>query len=147
MMKWLFLAVFLTFGIVSMAPIADACDERYLLKRMLVEQQLAWNEGNIDGFMQAYWKSPHLRFASGGKVTRGWYETLKGYHERYPDRAAMGKLSFDVLEIMMFGDDDATMFGRWTLTRANDKPGGLFTLMFKRFDGDWKIVSDHTSSN
>ncbi len=146
-MKRLFLAVFIVFGTIASLSPASACDDRYVLERVLMDQQAAWNEGNIESFMRGYWKSPRLRFASGGNVTHGWLETLRGYHERYPDRAAMGRLSFELLEINLLSDDNATVFGRWSLMRANDRPGGLFTLMFKKIEGEWKIVSDHTSSN
>lgn len=109
-------------------------------------QQVAWNAGDIDGFMQGYWQSPDLRFASGGSVTRGWQATRDRYHARYSDRALMGELSFDQLEITMLGDDGSVVHGAWALERAQDRPSGLFTLIFNKIDGDWKIVSDTTTS-
>src|SRR5690606_2650838 len=64
------------------------------IQRILSEQQQAWNRGDIDAFMQHYLKSDALTFSSGGRVTRGWKQTLENYRKRYPDRAAMGKLEF-----------------------------------------------------
>ena len=96
--------------------------------------------------METYWKSPELRFASGGKVTFGWQETLKGYLKRYPDRAAMGFLEFSDLDIRVLSGDDALAFGAWKLERQHDQPHGLFTLLLRRFDEGWRIVHDHTSS-
>ena len=109
-------------------------------------QQTAWNSGDIDGFMQGYWVSPDLRFASGGTVTRGWQATRDRYHERYSDRAIMGQLTFDQIEIVELADDAAIVHGAWALQREHDRPAGLFTLVFRQIDGNWKIVSDTTTS-
>jgi hypothetical protein len=112
----------------------------------ILKGQTAWNEGSIEGYMETYWKSSKLRFASGGKVTFGWQATLDGYLKRYPERAAMGRLEFTDLDIRVMGPDDALAFGKWRLFRENDEPHGLFTLQLRRFDEGWRIVHDHTSS-
>ncbi|MCR9080497.1 MAG: nuclear transport factor 2 family protein [Hyphomonadaceae bacterium] len=125
---------------------AEATSPEVQLLTILEDQQAAWNTGDIDGFMSAYWQSPDLRFASGGTVTSGWQSTRDRYHERYSNRALMGQLSFDALEFDLLGDDAAIVHGRWALTREADRPSGLFTLLFKQIDGEWKIVSDTTTS-
>ncbi|PHR92197.1 MAG: DUF4440 domain-containing protein [Robiginitomaculum sp.] len=117
------------------------------ITEMLATQDAAWNAGDIEGFMEDYWKSEDLRFASGGKVNRGWQATLENYKTRYPDKDAMGALSFRDLEIKILSREYAQVFGRWELIRATDKPGGLFTLLVQNIDGKWVVVSDHTSSN
>lgn len=116
------------------------------ITEILTNQDAAWNRGDIDAFMQDYWKSEDLRFASAGNVNRGWQATMDGYKTRYPDKATMGTLSFTDLEIKVLSDEYAQVFGRWKLERENDEPGGLFTLLFQKIDGKWLIVSDHTSS-
>lgn len=113
---------------------------------VISDQQAAWNSGDIDGFMSAYWASPELRFASGGTVTYGWQATRDRYHARYSNRALMGELLFDDLEVNALGEAAAAVHGRWALARESDRPSGLFTLIFKKIDGDWKIVSDTTTS-
>src|SRR5437899_6906193 len=52
------------------------------IKHMLVSQIEAWNHGQIEGFMQGYWRSPDLTFYSGGTVTKGWEPTLQRYRQR-----------------------------------------------------------------
>lgn len=116
------------------------------LLALITDQQTSWNAGDIDGFMSAYWNSPELRFASGGTVTYGWQETRDRYHARYSNRALMGQLLFDDLEFNLLGSGAAVVHGRWALERESDRPWGLFTLVFKQIDGDWKIVSDTTTS-
>ncbi|MEP1144864.1 MAG: DUF4440 domain-containing protein [Henriciella sp.] len=113
---------------------------------VMADQETAWNTGDIDGFMQGYWESADLRFASGGSVTKGWEETRTRYHSNYSDRAKMGNLSFDELYVQMLGSDAAVVHGAWALQRDTDQPSGLFTLVFKQIDGSWKIVSDTTTS-
>lgn len=120
------------------------------LKGQIVEtlsrQDAAWNAGDIEGFMQDYWKSEDLRFASRGDVKRGWQVTFDGYMNRYPDKATMGELKFSDLEVQLLSARDALVFGRWELVRASDRPNGLFTLHMQKNDGRWLIMSDHTSS-
>jgi hypothetical protein len=36
--------------------------------------------------------------------------------------------------------------GRWQLTREKDRPWGLYTLILRKIDGEWLIVSDTTTS-
>lgn len=120
--------------------------ERESITDVLMAQQDAWNAGDIDAFMAGYWQSPDLRFASGGSVTRGWQATRDRYHARYSDRSIMGTLSFDQLEVVELSDDAAIVHGAWRLSRENDAPSGLFTLVFRKIDGAWRIVSDTTTS-
>ena len=116
------------------------------IRDMLARQDAAWNRGDIPAFMEDYWQSEDLRFASGGSIKRGYQATLDGYLERYPDKATMGTLSFTDLDIEMMSATDALVFGHWKLQREADAPGGLFTLHIRKIDGEWKIMSDHTSS-
>ncbi len=113
---------------------------------VIAQQQRDWNSGDIDGFMRGYWRSDSLRFASGGDITTGWQATLDRYKARYPDKSTMGILEFDVQNITGMGFSNALIKGRWELTRDKDKPWGLFTLHMRKIDGEWVIVSDHTSS-
>ncbi len=115
------------------------------IKQVIVDQSKAWNRGDIDGFMEGYWKSDKMVFISGNTITRGWQQALDRYKKGYPDKATMGKLLFSELEIEPLSQDAAVVIGRFTLIREKDKPTGLFTLTFKKIDGKWVIVMDHTS--
>ncbi|MCC7293416.1 MAG: DUF4440 domain-containing protein [Phycisphaerales bacterium] len=120
--------------------------DRQAILKVLDDQDRAWNGGDIDSFMIGYWNSPELTFASGGEITRGWKETLERYHKRYPDRQAMGRVSFTETAVKFLGPDAALVLGRWRLER--EKPvGGVFSLVFRRIEGQWLIVHDHTSSS
>ena len=105
----------------------------------------AWNEGDIDEFMGGYLNSDELRFTSGNEVQRGWRQTRRRYHQRYPDRDAMGTLAFENLDVRVLSEHAAMVFGRFRLTRETDAPTGLFTLLFELHGERWLIVADHTS--
>lgn len=113
---------------------------------VLDAQVEAWNEGDIEGFMAGYLRSEELRFTSGSEVRRGWRHTLERYRETYPDRAAMGSLAFEDLDVRVLSEHAAMVFGRFRLTRESDEPTGLFTLLVERHGEQWLIVADHTSS-
>lgn len=119
---------------------------RQQIEQVLAEQARAWNQGNLDGFMEGYAKILTLRFASGGTTTYGWQETLDRYKHRYPDRAAMGTLAFSDLDTTVLSADAAVVFGRWQLRSEKGNPGGLFTLLWRRTEAGWRIVADHTSA-
>ena len=116
------------------------------IQAALSAQQDAWNRGDIDGFMNGYWRSENTVFVSGDEVTRGWQRVLDRYKARYSERAKMGTLTFSETEITLLGNDSALALGSWKLKRANDEPHGRFTLIFRHFPDGWKIVHDHTSS-
>ncbi len=117
-----------------------------LIEQVLSDQAAAWNRGDIDGFMSGYARLSTLRFASGGSVTYGWQETLDRYKQHYPDRAAMGVLTFSNLDVTILSPEVALVFGRWHLKTDKGEPNGLFTLLFRQLDGHWQIVADHTSA-
>lgn len=124
----------------------DAAAEETAIRQLLQRQVEAWNRGDLERFMEGYVHSDSLRFASGARVRRGWTATLERYRKSYPDRAAMGTLTFDQLDVRVLSPQWATVFGAWRLERENDAPHGLFTLLLKRRAGRWRIVHDHTSS-
>ncbi len=115
------------------------------LHNILDVQKNAWNQGDIDKFMQAYWKSEFLTFSSGGKTTRGWQATRDRYRTRYPDKSSMGLLEFSSLETTQLGEAAALTLGKWRLEK--EKPAeGNFSLVWQKLEGQWKIVHDHSSA-
>jgi ketosteroid isomerase-like protein len=115
------------------------------IRQVMEAQTLAWNKGDIDGFMKGYWNSPRLLFVSGANVTRGWQPTIERYKKNYDSRAKMGTLTFSDLEVDVLSKDSATVLGSWALAREADNPKGKFTLIFRKFKDGWKIIHDHTS--
>ena len=118
---------------------------RPAVESILSAQEDAWNRGDLDAFMEHYWKSDELTFSSGGKTTRGWTETLIRYRERYPTPEKMGRLKLRGLEITPLGDSAALVLGQWNVQRESEPLTGNFSLVVRKFDDHWRIVHDHTS--
>ena len=116
------------------------------IQSVIRAQQDAWNRGDIDGFMNGYARSVSTVFISEDSVRRGWETVRARYRQKYSDRAKMGTLSFSDIEINLLSSDVAVVLGRWRLERANDRPHGRFTLIFRRLPGGWRIVHDHTAA-
>jgi ketosteroid isomerase-like protein len=157
--KALFLLAALTLGLSGLPAVvpAQAADSsprsatsaEQAIRGVLDGQVAAWNRGDLDGFMQGYWRSPDLTFYSGGTVSTGWDAARARYQRRYQGKGReMGTLDFSKLEIHSLGSNDAWVGGRWHLKMRNGKDlGGLFTLIFKKQLEGWRIVHDHPSSD
>ena len=128
------------------APRSDAGDPAPAIRAVLDDQVAAWNRGDLDAFMDGYWRSPDLVFTSGGNVQRGWQTTLDRYRASYGGSPeTMGRLTFEDLEIHPLADGAAWALGRWRLDYPDRDMGGVFSLVFRAVDGRWVIVHDHTS--
>lgn len=119
--------------------------EKNELLSILKNQQLAWNSGDIEGFMNGYWKSDSLKFIGKKGLTYGWQNTLENYKKSYPDKSAMGNLLFEIISVESLGEDIALVIGKWQLQRDSDNPNGYYSLIWKKMEGKWVIVADHSS--
>lgn len=115
--------------------------------RGVLDRQVAdWNRGDIPAFMSGYWESPELSMYGSQAPRVGWMTLLQNYQSRYPDRAAMGKLTFKDLKIRSLGDKAAYALGIWRVERASGPIGGYFTVILEFIDEKWVITHDHTSA-
>ena len=134
----------------SMAPARTAAGKRdgaeARIQALLDAQAAAWNRGDIEAFMSGYWKSDKTTFSGANGVFRGWQALLERYRRTYPDRAAMGTLTFSELEITPLAPGAALVLGKWHLERTSGPVGGVFSLVFRKFPEGWRIVHDHTSA-
>jgi ketosteroid isomerase-like protein len=138
--------LFVAVGSMFSQEMPDTARIRQNILAVMEEQVRGWNSGNIEAFMDGYARTDTLRFASGGTVTFGWKNMLERYKKSYPTRTAMGTLTFSGITIDLIAPDAAVAFGTWRLKRGKDEPWGLFTLLFKNINDEWRIVHDHTSS-
>lgn len=108
----------------------------------------AWNRGDLDGFMAAYWKSSELVFFSNGSETRGWQETLDRYRARYQGEGKqMGALDFPQLDFVTLGAEAVLTRGRWRLKMPDGQElGGMTSVIFRKLPEGWRIVHDHSSA-
>jgi ketosteroid isomerase-like protein len=121
--------------------------DRSAILAVLTTQQTDWNKGDIRGFMAGYWNSTELTFAGTRGFTRGWQPVMSRYEKTYADKAAMGTLDFQELELRSLGPDAALVLGKWHLQREAGDVGGIFTLVFQKFPEGWHIIHDHTTQS
>jgi uncharacterized protein (TIGR02246 family) len=117
------------------------------IRKVIEDQQAAWNRQDLEAFMSGYWSSPDLTFFSGARESKGWQAALDRYKKNYQSAGhEMGKLEFANLRIEMLGPEAAFVRGEFHLTMPDGKtPHGLFTLVFRKFPEGWKIIHDHSA--
>ncbi len=119
--------------------------DKLAIQQAMDNQEQCWSRGDLDGFMSGYWKSDSLRFMGKRGITKGWQTTLDNYKKSYPDKATMGKLQFDIVSFEPLDAKGMFVVGKWTLLREKDTLGGYYSLIWRKIDGEWKVVFDHTS--
>jgi uncharacterized protein (TIGR02246 family) len=115
--------------------------------KVLLAQERAWNQGDIEAFASGYKNSPDTIFM-GNELDLGYDSMLSRYKKNYPDRATMGVLSFSDLQPRVLDDRYALVTGRFALERDKKHGGaasGIFSLVFEKTAGGWKIILDHTT--
>lgn len=140
-MKHFLLAACLLFSCNLFAQTSDDA----AIRAVMDVQTNAWNKGDIPAFMETYWKNDSLVFIGKNGPNYGWQNTLEGYKKRYPDTVAMGKLHFDILQVRRLSAAYYFVIGNFHLQRSIGNLSGTFTLIFRKLNGKWIIVADHTS--
>lgn len=142
-MKYLLLACFITTaGVNAQEFSVNVCAE---ITEIVKNQQQEWNKGNIDGYMEAYWKSDSVMFITVKGITWGWNNVREKYLKAYPDQVTRGELFFEELECHDLKGGLVLMTGRWRVSRPVNNASGFFSLIWKKIDGKWRIIYDHTS--
>ena len=114
--------------------------------RIMESQQNAWNRGDLVGFMDGYLKSDSLMFIGKSGVTYGHGATLQRYKTSYPDKQAMGALTFVNRTWIALGPNAGWLMGEWALDRTDaEDASGMYTLLWRNIQGQWVIVADHSS--
>lgn len=113
-----------------------------VIRGVISANAAAWNEGNLDAFMNGYVNSAELLFVRNGVVTTGWREVRKSYDAEIAANAGMGRLSFTDLDVVLNAGDTATVVGRYALTLDEPRSQGVMTLVMKLVDGRWRILQD-----
>ena len=143
-----FCSILLSFSLFALSSslLAQGDPDFLKIEETLHTQSKHWNNGDIDAFMESYWNSDKLQFIGSSGITYGWQETLDGYKERYPDKEAMGKLTFEVLDMTKRSKKVISMVGKFSLERKIGDLSGHFLLIWQKKKGEWVIVADCTSA-
>jgi len=122
----------------------QSADEK-AIRKILYEQTLAWNRGDLDEFMKGYWNNDSLMFIGKSGVTYGYQNTLMNYKKNYSNADEMGTLLFNLLKVQRLSPEYYFVVGKWNLKRNAGDIGGHYNLLFKKIKGQWVIIADHSS--
>lgn len=130
--------------LLSVSAFCQTKDETEV-RNVLARQNQAWNRGDIDAFMIGYWENDSLMFIGKSGVTYGYKNTLSNYKKNYPDTTVMGKLTFTLIQLKQLSPEYFHVTGKYYLTRTIGDASGHFTLVFRKINGKWVVISDHSS--
>jgi len=120
----------------------DQQTDKMAIQAVMDAQQEDWSNGDLEGFMRGYWKSDSLKFYSSRGITYGWQKTLENYKKGYPAKAHSGTLKFNIRDISKIDGNAYFVMGEFYLTREVGDANGVFMIIFKKIDGEWKIIAD-----
>ena len=131
-----------TFSLLGCKEQSSLEDDKKAITAVLKEQQQAWSEGDLEEFMQGYWKSDSLKFYGSSGLTYGWEQTLVNYKKGYPTKEHTGTLHFVINDMTKIEDNAYYVMGEYHLKRKVGDANGVFMIIFKRINGSWKIIAD-----
>lgn len=142
-----YIRIILIAGFLFMANQDAWCQDKNetAIRKILTEQTIHWNEGNLDKFMEGYWHSDSLMFIGKSGVTYGYQNALANYKKGYSDTVQMGKLHFELVSVQPVEKEHYFVTGKWFLERSIGNLHGVYTLLFRKINGQWFIIVDHSS--
>ena len=115
------------------------------INKVLKKQRIAWSNNNLEEFMEGYWKNDSLKFYGSNGVTYGWENTLERYQKAYPTKKHTGKLNFRINAITKISEGAYYVLGEYHLKRDVGNADGIFMIILKQINGEWKIIADTSS--
>lgn len=138
-----------------LGALREEAEAREQVSALLKGQAEAWTRGDLEAFCSVYAEDA-LFLATSGE-TRGRQAVLERYKKRYPDKAAMGALTLELVELRPLSGVEVTPQGdavpgsvhgvsvaaRWTLRYPKkQKASGLTLLVLRHERAGWRIVQD-----
>jgi ketosteroid isomerase-like protein len=137
---------FMTIALCTISIFGNAQNKDEQAIRSVLNNQIKyWNSGDLTAFMEGYWKNDSLVFIGSSGPTYGYAKTLANYKKNYPSLDYMGKLSFEIIQVRPLTSDHYFVIGKWHLSRKVGDASGVYTLLFKKINGKWNIIADHSS--
>lgn len=136
------IAMLLSFTLAFVNCTFSEKEDKATILQLLKKQEKAWSNHDLVGFMETYWESDSLKFYGANGLTFGWKNTLEGYKKRYPTKNETGTLNFIIDDISRISDDAYHVMGQYHLKRDVGDANGVFLIIFRRINGEWKIVAD-----
>ena len=142
-MKYVFTIAFLIliYGCNTQPNSTNNKDKAAILK-VMNDQEIAWSNNDLEGFMKGYLKSDSLKFYGKSGLTKGWQQTLDNYKKGYPTKDYSGKLRFEVIDLSPIENQSYWVMGAYYLSRNVGNSNGVFMIIVKKIKGEWKIIAD-----
>jgi hypothetical protein len=140
-MKKIILLLLISMLIFSCSKDTEEEDKNAILSIMKVQEK-AWSNNDLEGFMEGYWKNDSLKFYGSSGLTYGWQNTLDNYKKGYPTKDHSGTLSFTIDNISKIENESYFVMGQYHLKRNVGDANGVFMIIFKKVNGEWKIIAD-----
>ena len=134
-------SILLTFS-VSAQNNSNYKQDKEAILAVMKAQEIAWSNNDLEGFMEGYWKSDSLKFYGASGLTEGWQQTLDNYKKGYPTKEHSGTLTFKINDVSAIEGNSYWVMGEYFLKRNVGDANGVFIIIFKKIDGEWKIVGD-----
>jgi len=135
--------LFLLCFIITLSSIAQSeIEDKTAIKSVMKLQEKAWSQNDLEGFMKGYWKSDSLKFYGSSGLTYGWEKTLANYKKGYPTKDHSGTLTFKINDISKIENNSYWVMGEYYLSRKVGDANGIFLIIFRKINGEWKIVAD-----
>jgi uncharacterized protein (TIGR02246 family) len=108
-----------------------------------------WNAHDIEGHLEAYWKSSELLVVIDSEQFNGWQQLHDSHVNGYPGATGMGFIQPNRIQVRLLKPDLALALTWWTINfpSSHQKVVGNTTMNLQKFDDGWKIVASHTSTN
>lgn len=116
--------------------------DKNAIKAVMKLQEKAWSNNDLEGFMKGYWKSDSLKFYGSRGLTKGWQQTLDNYKKGYPTKEHSGTLNFTINDISKIENGSYSVMGQYHLKRSVGDANGVFLIIFKKINNEWKIIAD-----
>lgn len=142
MKKIVLLLILMSFACKPATKTTTKAEDKKEITALMKAQEKAWSNHNIEGFMDGYWKSDSLKFYGSSGLTYGWEKTLANYKRGYPTKEHTGTLKFKINDITQINEGAYFVMGEYHLTRSVGNANGVFMIIFKKINNEWKIIAD-----
>ena len=115
-------------------------------RRGVTAQMEAWNRGDLEAALQAYWDSPKMTWVSKSGVDYGYAPFADAMRKDFTDPKSMGIYSVEILDARNLGRHTEHIVFRWKIMKGEKRlMGGISTQIWRRIDGNWHAVFEHAS--
>lgn len=116
------------------------------IRDLTLKLQTDWNGGDMDAYLDTYWKSAEMSLMFGNKSVRGWQALAELFRSSWATEEAMGDFTASDIVISLLSSDTVIASGAFTHVFPDETIEGSFTHVWKQFeDGQWRIAHEHTS--